>query len=248
MRLLIDLGNTALKWRLAGTVRGGSLVHKKRWPDLVARLQEALSGEDIESLNIASVAGPEAQTQLEPALERAFGASVNFIVSGVSALGVHNAYVQPERLGVDRWLAVVESWHRFGASIVIDAGSALTVDAVAGDGHHLGGYIVPGLCMLRNSLDAGTGSVRVDAVLEHRMTPGVSTGECVNHGTLLMAAAFVREAVVASRRTLPDTCPIIMTGGDAPVLAPRLGFATELVPDLVLDGLERISGHHLTGE
>lgn len=248
MHLLIDLGNTALKWRESGTRRGGGIVHDRRWDELAAALRAATGDAVVVGISIASVAGAEAEGAVGEALQRAFGVVPRFFHSASATLGVRNAYAEPERLGVDRWLGVIEAWHRFGASIVVDAGSAVTVDAVAADGHHLGGYIVPGLSLLRASLGSGTGSVRVEESGTPSTLPGVSTGECVNHGTLLMTCAFVREAVVASRRGLPDTSPIVVAGGDAPLLLPLLGLAVEHVPDLVLDGLERVAGCYIRGE
>ena len=130
---------------------------------------------------------------------------VEFYYSPAEDAGVVNSYVRPERLGVDRWLAIVEAWHSRGAAIVIDCGSAITLDAVSSAGRHQGGYIVPGLRMLERSLTGGTGAVRIDSGIERGLGPGKSMTECVQNGVLRMSGASVTDDLVARQPRLQDT-------------------------------------------
>ncbi|WP_156497145.1 type III pantothenate kinase, partial [Alcanivorax sp. HI0083] len=140
----------------------------------------------------------------------------------------------------DRWVAMIEGVQRYGASIIIDCGSALTIDAVDARGVFLGGYIVPGLGMLRGALLRDTSDVHIEPGTA-QLQLGQSTGECVHNGLLRMSVAFVTDVVVELRQVLDDTCKVLVTGGDAPELIGSFAFAFEHAPDLVLDGLERVA-------
>lgn len=241
MNLYLDVGNTALKWRLYDGVEvsQGDAVHRRDWAAVVRQLGALGSPSRIE---VASVAGGEADAHLAELLQDAFAISPRFYYSQPADAGVVNGYAEPSRLGVDRWLAIIETWHRSGASIVVDCGSALTLDAVTAEGRHIGGYIVPGLSMMQRSLVSGTGSIRLsDEEVTADMSPGCSTVDGVLNGILRMSVAFIADSVVALREGVKDTCPVYLTGGDAGKVLPHLPFSAELAPDLVLDGLERVT-------
>ena len=251
MRLFLDIGNTAMKWRLNlpdGGRRQGGHAHQRDWWGLAAELAQCCAQQPPELLWVGSVAGREADVELAQALQAVLGVAPRFYYSPAADLGLRNAYADPARLGVDRWLAVVEAWHRQGAAIIVDCGSALTIDAVDAGGTHLGGYIVPGLTMLRTSLFRGTAQVRVTDQLTASLAPGRSTSAGVENGVLRMSVAFITDVVVELRKTLTDTCPVFMTGGDAAVLQPHLPFATLADADIVLDGLERVVAAGASGE
>ena len=240
--LFIDVGNTALKWRWIdeGVIRQGDAVHHRDWASLPGLMD--VDWQKLGRIEVASVAGREADGALAGALATVSQVVPRFYYSRASDVGVVSAYSEPARLGVDRWLAVIEGWHRYGAALIVDCGSALTLDAVDQAGMHKGGYIVPGLGMLERSLVQGTGSVRVDAgESADSLAPGRSTSEGVRHGVLRMTVAFITDAVVALREGLPDTAPVLLTGGDAARVARLLAFPAILAPDLVLDGLARVT-------
>lgn len=238
--LYLDVGNSACKWRWVaeGERQQGIFYHQHGWAPLAAMLPPVAP----DRIWVASVAGAAANAALAQALASSLQVEPQFYQSAAHTLGVTNAYAEPARLGVDRWLGLVEAYARHGASIVVDAGSALTIDAVTASGTHLGGYIVPGLNLLRNSLLRGTADVRFGAPHWDNVTPGVSTTEAVDRGVMCMTLAFVTESVVALGRQLADTCTTIVTGGDAPLLLPLLNITTQPHADLVLDGLERVMG------
>ena len=242
MTLVLDVGNTALKWRVhheQGRTQGDCL-HHRRWREVVEGLRLDWN-ESVDRVWVASVAGRAADAELAGLLETAFGVRPDFYYSQERDEGITNAYSEPRRLGVDRWLAMLEAWHRVGDAVIVDCGSALTLDAVASSGTHQGGYIVPGLGMLRESLAAGTAEVQVgDEDPARAMAAGRSTAEGVRHGILRMTVAFIRDGVVELRRGLADTCRVFLTGGDAHHIAPLLDLEAELAPELVLDGLERV--------
>ena len=244
MILFLDIGNTAMKWRLydGASMRQGDAVHRREWADLAAMTD--IEWHRLGRIEVASVAGHQADAELQAQICSLARVRPRFYYSRASDAGVVNAYNSPERLGVDRWLAVIEAWHQHGAAIIVDCGSALTLDAVSASGHHLGGYIVPGLGMLERSLIQGTGSVRLDpGPAEDGLSPGRSTSEGVRNGIMRMTVAFITDAVVALQQGLPDTAPVLLTGGDAARVLRVLPIGAELAPDLVLDGLERVTAN-----
>ena len=240
MRLFVDVGNTALKWRVRDgddTVQGGCR-HGRRWEDVVETIEGLGAG--CEAVWVASVAGADSDAVIAAALARKTGVQPSFYYSQPEDFGVSSCYPEPRRLGVDRWVAMVECFQKYGAGIIVDCGSALTIDAVDAKGQFLGGYIVPGLGMLRGALLRDTADVHVEAGAA-RLGLGQSTGECVHNGLLRMSVAFVTEVVLELRQVLDDTCKVLVTGGDAPALLEAFAFDYTHVPDLVLDGLERIA-------
>ena len=241
MSLYIDIGNSALKWRwrtIDACVEGGA-SHCRDWQHQIERLADGVS-ESPTDIYVASVAGRDQDALIASLVKDCLGVSPRFYYSSSTTLGVSNCYAEPGRLGVDRWLAVVEAWNQRGASMVIDCGSAITLDAVDTSGQHHGGYIVPGLRMLETSLTGGTGSVRVDEDVQRSVAPGRSTSECVRNGILRMSVSFITDAMVALQQSVQDTCSIFITGGDASTLKPYLPASIEYAPELVLDGLERV--------
>lgn len=241
MFLYLDIGNTALKWRWRDQehVAQGGCLHHRDWQKQFREMRAVLPSQPDE-VRIGSVAGRAADSELADVVRQEFGIKPRFYYSPKRGEGLTNAYLEPAKLGVDRWLAIVEAWHRAGAAIVVDCGSAITLDVVDRSGGHGGGYIVPGLRMLEQSLVSGTGSVRIETPTHYELTAGVSTTECVHNGVLLMSVAFITDAVVALQRGVQDTCSIFMTGGDAAILHPHMTHQVELLPEIVLDGLERV--------
>ncbi|MDX1805086.1 MAG: type III pantothenate kinase [Alcanivorax sp.] len=239
MILYVDVGNTALKWRMRDGVdcQQGGCRHGRQWSRVLATM---LAGRRPDCIWIASVAGIEADAEIARWLLQHAGVEPQFYYSCETDFGVQSCYPEPRKLGVDRWVAMIECYQRYGASVVIDCGSALTIDAVDGRGRFLGGYIVPGLGMLRGALLRDTADVHVEPG-SASLALGQSTGQCVHNGLLRMSVAFVTEVVVELREALADTCQVVVTGGDAPELIDAFSFAFLHLPDLVLDGLERVA-------
>jgi len=234
--LAIDAGNSRIKWG----------VHDGRaWTATVAietaragDLSESLRGIKTAGLAIASnVAGAAVQAAIEAACK---GLAVRFVRSEASQLGVTNGYRDPSQLGTDRWVALIAAHHaRPGHKLVINAGTALTIDALTGDGRFLGGLIVPGPALMRRSLDRATAALR-ESEGAVRDFPA-STPEAIATGAVLACAGAAER--LAKSMDAHGTPPglIILSGGAARELAPALGLPHELHENLVLDGLQLIA-------
>jgi type III pantothenate kinase len=238
--LAIDAGNTRVKWgvhdgrswRATGAVDTASV-------DALARsMSTALPAQIAVACNVAGEA-------VQAAIERACAAArleVTFIRSPRAELGVVNGYHDAQQLGPDRWAALVAA-HALGGGhkLVVNAGTALTVDALTAEGKFLGGLIVPGPRLMRRSLDRGTAGLRLTegAVAEFPL----STPDAVTSGAIQACVGAIERlaAAMASHATPPDR--IILSGGAAAEIAPWLGLPTIQSDNLVLDGLARIARH-----
>lgn len=157
-----------------------------------------------------------------------------FARSSAQHAGVMNAYVEPARLGVDRWLALIALRARAVDVCVVDCGTAITLDVLRADGQHLGGYILPGLSMMAGVLLHETRRVRFDPdAIAEGLTLGRNTGEAVKHGALAAVVSLI-EKIVAER-----SCVLVLTGGDAVRVSASLSCLHELQPELLLHGLQR---------
>lgn len=243
--LEVDAGNSRLKWRLrragpdGSRVDGGAVA-----PEGGEALFAAAAGRDVARVAIASVRGPEFEAAFRSSCVQRLGLEPEFLRSAARWAELRSAYAEPERMGVDRWLAMVGGRVReSGAFVCVDAGSALTVDWVAADGCHLGGWILPGRELMRRSLFAGTDGVKVPPAADGEPVPGRDTGSCVGNGLLAVPVALVQ----AARRWLADrdpgstdAAPVLLTGGDAPAIAGHLDAPVRHLPELVLDGLAAV--------
>lgn len=240
MILLIDSGNTRLKWRLE---RQNSSEVLARGHGLLTDADplRALSlpkDERVESVAVSTVASEQNRLNLVAALECQFSVPIICYWSERERRGLVNGYQQPQKMGADRWHGMYAAWlSRQQGFVVVDAGSAVTVDYVAASGRHLGGFILPGLQMMLRSLSSDAARIGFELESGVETRPGLSTSECVNHGMAWLGAAL-SDRIMANmyNYSLRDA---ILTGGDAARLQ-RLGLKGHLESDLVLNGLAQI--------
>jgi len=233
MILQIDAGNTRIKWRVleaSGVVTEGNQLTASLFsgePLLLPVITGLTRGQ------ISNVAGEEVVVRLCKQLGAQFGIGLEVAEVSRQVGGVSCGYLSPEKLGVDRWMAVLAAFKRTGrATVVVDAGSAVTVDVVNAQGAHKGGYIVPGLRLLQQSLWQGTKNVKVDKLASDNVyIAGTSTEEAVSKGCTLILVTLIERLVAEHRAEL------VITGGDALLLAAQLAARFDYCADLVLDGL-----------
>ncbi|MGQ0502672.1 MAG: type III pantothenate kinase [Panacagrimonas sp.] len=235
--LLLDVGNTRLKWARVGhggTLDiGGAVVHAGAPAEAIDAL-DVEGPEPVEAVWIASVAGPDNDQRLAQAVARRWACVPQFAVSEAACAGLRNGYAEPRRLGVDRWLALLAAWSETGgACVVADAGTALTVDVVDAQGQHRGGVIAAGLRTSENAVLGATRFPTREAPLPPHAGLGLDTESCVRQGAMLSVLGAIDRAAC-------EVCPgarRYLCGGDAPTLLPLLGAGWEHRPALVLEGL-----------
>jgi len=242
MRLLIDLGNTRLKWAWCDHElwqTGAADVTGSNFDQILDEL--AGSREIPEDIILASVAEEEATAVLKTALRARWPAPIIWVQSLQQQLGVVNHYRNPAQLGADRWAALIAARQEVAQSVcVISCGTAVTVDALNAAGEFVGGVILPGLVLMRRSLADGTAAIAVsdgnDTSCQAR-----STEDAVMSGTRFGLAGAVDRIVAEHRRILGDDMVCLITGGSAESILPLLGFSATHKPDLVLLGLKAIA-------
>lgn len=242
MILELDCGNSFIKWRVLGEdvrrVIGEGVV------DSDLALLESLKGLKGLSLlhcRLVSVRTAEETSALISLLTEAFGVSVVCATPAREMSGVRNGYEEFERLGLDRWLAILGGFHlASGACLVLDFGTAVTADFIAGDGEHLGGFICPGMPLMRNQLRTHTRRIRYGDLAAERalesLVPGRTTVEAVERGCLLMLRGFVLTQLELARNYWGEDFAVFLTGGDADLVSEIVPEA-RVVPDLVFVGL-----------
>jgi type III pantothenate kinase len=241
MILELDCGNTLIKWRLLDpdgslAVAGGVVCSDEE-------LLEAVQSMPAAPLvcRMVSVRSDEETARLVASLQQAFSIQCHCARPALELAGVRNGYEQHERLGLDRWLALVAAYQfSRAACLVLDLGTAVTADFVAADGRHLGGFICPGMPLMRSQLRTHTRRTRyadTEAVQAlESLRPGRSTAEAVERGCSLMLQGFVRSQLALAAELLGETFEVFLTGGDAALVAAMLPRA-RVMPDLVFVGL-----------
>jgi len=236
--LLLDLGNTRLKFAL---IDGADFSHRGAfgWDADIAHELATLWASWPAPVRVvgASVVDPARETAVAVAAQKAFGLSPVWVRTPAQACGVTNAYAEPHRLGVDRFLALVDA-HAAGRSpcVLASVGTALTLDALDADGRHLGGWIAPGPLLMQQSVLGATVQVRPGGAGAVRDLAD-NTADGLASGCWQACAALVDRFVERSAPLLGGHPTVTLGGGDAGVLAPLLEREVLLVPDTVLRGL-----------
>jgi len=252
--LLIDLGNTRIKWAL---LRGSRPGRQKAAPvghwSAFERALRALRR--IGSVQVVSVAGAKEERALRIALQRCGLPRPRFVRSSAALAGVTNGYRNAWQLGADRWVAAIGAWHLAGRRAVcaVSVGTALTIDVVDARGQHRGGLIAPGPALMVHSLLRDTHGIAKRAALAtgRRATRGArstairpladNTRDAIELGSLTAAAGLIDRTVTAVRVAMGARPLVLLTGGGAAPLAPLLATKHLACVELVLHGLAVIA-------
>lgn len=224
--LLIDAGNTRLAWRYVQPGRpaqeGAAVYHElpNQWPN-------------VQRVIAATVAQQEL---LAERLQPAFNVTIEWWTQPRGDLAeFKHCYANPERLGVDRWLALLGARQQQakGGGIVVDAGTALTIDVLDEANQHLGGYIVPGFHLAQQALFERTEKVRPYQGEQVGTADqlGQNTVACVQLGVQRQMLALIQD--IARQYA---TYELLITGGDGQWIAQQLN--AQYYHNLVLDGME----------
>jgi len=242
MILLLDIGNTRIKWaRLEAGAMGrmDGRVHADE--QLQQALFAAFEGPAPERVVACNVAGPLVGKALSEFCAERYSLNPEFLISGSERCGVKNGYADPVRLGADRWAGVIGAYTKFGGPIcVVDAGTAITVDAVDAQGNHKGGLIAPGPQTMRRALadaTAGLGNLGEGQLA----LLCKDTRSAIWSGGWHTAAGFLERMHMLVGRELGPATQFVLAGGDGPRLAELLPGKFISCPELVLLGLAQVA-------
>jgi type III pantothenate kinase len=259
MVLLIDAGNTRVKWALIPSsalqqahvlgcwVASGSVARAQ-----VRQLGDAWRDLKITRAILSNVAGPTMRDELEQTLLRALGLTpvpLEWFASVAELGGVRNGYLNPAQLGCDRFASAIGAHALFPDQplIVATCGTATTVDAVTADGVFLGGMILPGLGLMAASLAKNTAQLpQVAETLVVSEPFAIDTDAAIVSGCIAAQAGAIERAVTAhTLRQMPanGTVLCVISGGAADLVAPHLSVASKKVDNLVLIGLQAAATH-----
>ncbi len=239
MILVIDAGNSRMKWGLAAPDgwRALGVIANNEIGTLALRDWQNLP-RPMRALGV-NVAGEAARVRVEAQLAR-FRIVPQWLTATKSACGVINGYDRPEQLGADRWVSLIAARKRMissdsepAAAVVVNAGTAVTIDALDRDGVFRGGIIMPGLALMLRALADNTSALRVMPG-EYRDFPR-STPDALQSGAMHAVCGAVE---LMRYRLSPDiTVKCFIAGGAAPEIAPHLTGPVEVVDNLVLEGV-----------
>lgn len=250
MKLLVDMGNSRLKSAICES-GGLHAFHSEAYEGRRAiECLEAylLTHEVVTDLALVSVRGKAFEADVRALCEQR-GITLYWAGSTAKAYGVRNQYREPETLGSDRFVAMVGARALFSDKhcIVVDCGTAVTIDGLTADGEFCGGVIIPGLRLWGDSLIQ-----RADQLNEHRLQhPEVfarDTAQAIGSGSLYGLVGAIEGICQRMQSQLetrfgPDIkVTRIVCGGDAELITEHATSGFELHPHLVLQGLARFAG------
>ncbi|MEC7118443.1 MAG: type III pantothenate kinase [Pseudomonadota bacterium] len=236
-QLWLDLGNTRLKYWLTEQqeqLEHGAELHLQSPADLLLGLTDRFVGFAVTRVLISSVLDSKANQRIQHALAR-LNVPIEFAKVLPSCQGLQTGYDDPHKLGIDRWLQVLALAGQGKKYVIVGCGTALTIDLLDHQ-EHLGGYILPSLYLQREALASGTRRVQVPEGAFDNLLAGRCTEDAVHHGILLGLVGAVEKIL----RHDPQR-QLILTGGDAPLLASFIEAPNGLHirENLLLEGLMR---------
>ena len=241
--LLLDVGNSRCKWACieSGTWVQQGVVENSDWK----ALQRYFGLLTPPARIIISNVGGEPLAQRLRDLCSGWPVQMEFVSAQAEQCGVKNTYENPARLGADRWASLIAAWQRVGhACLVVNCGTATTVDALSDSGEFLGGLIMPGITLMRQSLKHNTAQLPDDEGRVQNFPR--NTADAIYSGVIQATlGAIERQSVLLQNLLLQNpgakrSASCILSGGAADKIEGQLGMHTERVDNLVLEGLKII--------
>lgn len=235
--LLLDVGNTRLKWALWD----GALKVGKAVPHAGQPIASFTGGHwpHAEQVWISCVPRLRDEVAWANAVQQVCGLPPHLVTASAEWQGLHNRYVEPRKLGVDRWLGMVALWsERRAPFCIVGAGTALTFDRVDAQGLHRGGLIAAGFGSMQQALLKVTVTDASESPTYHAGL-GENSEAAIRQGAFFAAMGVIERALRAPGADAAEQR--IITGGDAPALLPHLGAGWTHRPHLVLEGLAALA-------
>lgn len=237
--LLLDIGNSRIKWR------AGELQDLEGFPapagDVAATCERLWGALPVGRVALANVRTDDLAERLCAWVAARWGLEALRIRATAQAAGVRCGYIEPERLGADRWAAIVAAHRRAGGpALAVCCGTATTIDWVDHRGHHRGGLILPGQALMYEAFFRRTGLPSAPLSVSHfGLGLGDNTHAAVARGAHVATLGAI-ERVAREQRADWPRAPLYVCGGAAPAILAGLEVDAERVPDLVLQGVAEL--------
>lgn len=244
MYLLVDLGNTRIKWAMwepsARPQEAAEFQFSRRGSAENTKMLSSLALPDgIDQVLMSSVASAELLERHLIDVKSFCNCEINIIEVSAEFDGFINRYNDIDALGVDRWVALIGARAIYPKQdlIVIDAGTAVTIDVVSAANEFLGGVIMPGMHLMHRALVGNTAQIRVEAN-QNPPVIGRNTQECVSSGVRLSVSGGVDRVVTEFKQQLNNaSVRTLVCGGDAKWLMNSSMLSLEYNEDLLFVGL-----------
>jgi type III pantothenate kinase len=233
--LLLDVGNSRCKW---AHVENGVWTHQGATPNAnIGALQRDLAALPSPNRILVSNVAGEAMEQGVRSLCAGYSTPVEFVTARSEQCGVSNAYDHPAQLGSDRWSALIAAWrHQHRACLVVNCGTATTVDALSDTGAFLGGLILPGVTLMQQSLLHNAAQL-MHAEGRVQDFPR-NTADAIHSGVIRATLGAIQQQYALLKGAAAIGC--VLSGGAAGQIQAHLGMPVERVDNLVLEGLQII--------
>ncbi len=242
MKLLIDAGNTRVKWCWYDGEDLPLEPESAEYEDLENSGADLfqVDGPAADDILICNVGGEELAENFRQIFS-GWQLTPKFLCSTGQCGAVQNAYKNPEQLGVDRWMALLGAWAiQQDAVCIVDCGTAVTIDVLNDEGRHLGGMIVPGMELMQDALGDETGGIHIEDVDKNDSGTGLlaaDTGNAIEAGTLYALVALIDRVRQDVAIELDINLPLLISGGDADLIQPLLSCESTYEPMLIFQGI-----------
>lgn len=240
---MIDAGNTHLKWCWYDGKNLPPRFYSATYGELERQGVNLFKnrGVDAENVLICNVAGKGVEQTLISGFTH-WSLEPRFFTSKAQGCGVTNAYIEPEQLGADRWMALIGVWSlKQTAACIVDCGTAVTIDALNDQGQHMGGMIVPGLALMQDSLSKQTSGISPDGDIEQdgRLSSPLAcnTSSAIAAGTRYALVALIDRVRADVKEELGLNLPLYLSGGSANLIRPLLSCKNHYAPMLIFQGM-----------
>lgn len=254
MNLLIDIGNTCIKWLTHHSEKNefslsGTFFHHDD-SDLQTLLSEHWQKLACpHRILIANVSGSRIAEIINQYIETTWNIKAEYVETQAFSHGIHNAYTDYHTLGIDRWMAIIAAWHKFHhhhkAICVVDCGTTTTIDVISPSGQHTGGIILPGYTAMLDVLIKSTANINI-AYQNDEIKPTFglanTTERGISNGCFFAIVATINQVVTSCSNEYQDEIKSIITGGNAMLFLRQIETTLEYEPNLVLQGLAIVSG------
>lgn len=243
MILLLDVGNSYLKWCSHEGLLRDEIFREAYGADTSGWMNRCWKNlEQPASVWISSVADENVNAEISRWIRRNWLIESEFVVSRRTQAGVMNGYRQPEQLGVDRWMALLAGRaisHQ--PCLIVDCGTATTIDAMDAEGRHLGGLIIPGLEMMKESLLGGTSISKFEEAKSIDFV-ATDTASAILSGGINATKSLINEMRDRLSKKLDQPVLSLLTGGAAGQLLDGMLMPKRHEPNLVLNGVAIVAG------